>query len=148
VFLSANSRVTGGRAARGAAFMAGTQLAFINAFAPVGWVRVATFDDALMRIVGSAAPASGGANGFVATFNSQTVTGAHTLTQAELPAVALSSTSLFLAAAGSATGINQGTGAAINQATVTTGNMGSGSSHTHPITTSIKYVDALIARKS
>jgi hypothetical protein len=71
MFISPGSRAkTGGKA-----FPKGTQMTFINPAAPLGWVRVSTFDDALMRIVGSTAPGSGGTNGFVATVNSQTGTG-------------------------------------------------------------------------
>jgi hypothetical protein len=76
MFLGPNSRVTGGVAAR-RAFPAGTQLAFINAAAPLGWVRVSTYDDALLRIVGSATPSSGGTNNF-STVNAQTGTGTGT----------------------------------------------------------------------
>jgi hypothetical protein len=76
MFLGPNSRVTGGVAAR-RAFPAGTQLAFINAVAPLGWVRVSTYDDALLRIVGSATPSSGGSNNF-STVNAQTGTGSGT----------------------------------------------------------------------
>jgi hypothetical protein len=76
MFLGPNSRVTGGVAAR-RAFPAGTQLAFINVVAPLGWVRVSTYDDALLRIVGSATPSSGGSNNF-STVNAQAGTGTGT----------------------------------------------------------------------
>jgi hypothetical protein len=185
MFLSANSRLTGGVASR-RAFPAGTQLMFINAAAPVGWVRVTTFDDALMRIVASAVPSFGGANGFVATFNSQTGTGtgttgtgttgtgttgtgtsgSYTLQIADIPPhthaekcdlTGSGPNGLFPAAGGN--GSAQGGGAS--------GSVGGGGGHSHSvpglsvpglsvpglsipslsITTSIKYVDALIASK-
>jgi microcystin-dependent protein len=146
MFLSPNSRVTGGKAAR-RDFPAGTQLSFLNAAAPVGWVRVSAFDDALLRIVGSAAPGSGGSNGFVATFNSQTVTGAHTLTAAEIPAHTHNVAGTVNNSVGGSTYVAmQDT---LTPRTATTDNgTGGGGAHTHTIATAIKYVDALIARKS
>jgi hypothetical protein len=181
MFLNANSRVTGGIASR-RAFPAGTQMMFVNAAAPVGWVRVSTFDDALLRIVGSAVPGSGGSSGFVATFNAQTgtgtgttgtattgtgTTGGHSITQAELPNITLNPNNTnpnFLnASVGTATSIQAGTGASILQTQPSIPLGGSGTAHSHSvpglsipglsvpslsITTAIKYVDALIAKKS
>ena len=185
MFLGPNSRVTGGVAAR-RAFPAGTQLAFINAVAPLGWVRVSTYDDALLRIVGSATPSSGGSNNF-STVNAQTGTGtgttgtgstgagsasgttdAHTLSTAEIPAHAHNINyvaNIRTANTGSYTYPNVGgSGSTVS----TQANTGGGGSHTHTITGlgipslsipalsvpslsvtfGIKYVDALIARKS
>jgi hypothetical protein len=161
VFLSPNSRVTGGKAAR-RGFPAGTQLMFVNAVAPVGWVRVSAFDDALLRIVGSAAPGSGGSNGFVAAVNGQTGTGtgvtgtgtsgAHTLSTAEMPAHVHSVPFTSGCTGGGTSGVGT------SSAPVNTGSQGGGGSHTHTVpaltipslsvTFGIKYVDALIAKKS
>lgn len=131
----------------------GTQLMFINAAAPLGWTRVTTFDDALLRIVGSAAPGSGGSNGFVATVNSQTQTGTGTsggtsLSIANLAAHTHSAVNTNTAALGQTCGITAPFTAAGN-----TGSQGSGTAHTHTVPAlsvsfSIKYVDALIARKN
>ena len=73
MFLGPNSSILGGKAGR-STFPAGTTMLFLQAAAPVGWTRVTTNDDALLRIVGTAAPGTGGSNGFVATFNAQTTT--------------------------------------------------------------------------
>lgn len=162
---------------KGGAFPSGTQLMFINASAPRGWVRVATFDDALLRIVGSAAPSSGGANGFVAVVNAQTGTGtgttgtgntgtgtsgATTITTATMPAHAHQEQ---WNSGGCVLGLGGTPGNTTPSATnaPSTQNNGSGGSHTHTvpaltipglsvpslsITFGIKYVDALIAKKS
>jgi hypothetical protein len=153
VFLSPNSRVTGGKAAR-RGFPAGTQLMFVNAAAPVGWVRVSSFDDALLRIVGSAAPGSGGSNGFVATVNGQTGTGAGTSGATTISTATLPSHTHTIPFGGSSAGehcVGACTGG-VGVASIT-GSAGSGGSHTHSIpslsvTFGIKYVDALIAKKS
>jgi hypothetical protein len=131
----------------------GTQMLFLSAAAPLLWTRITTNDDALLRIVGSAALSTGGTNGFVATFNSQTVTGSHTLTEAELAAHSH----------GGATGITNkydlnsgttegGTGPfgipAQQDHTHTISSDGSNTAHSHTITTSIKYVDSLVGRKA
>jgi hypothetical protein len=71
MFLTPGTRQKAG----GKPFPTGTQMMFVNAAAPLGWTRVTTFDDALLRIVGSTTPGSGGSNGFVATVNGQTGTG-------------------------------------------------------------------------
>jgi microcystin-dependent protein len=147
-----------GRAGRGA-FPSGTTMMFVQPAAPVGWTRVTSFDDALLRIVGSAAPGSGGGNGFVATFNAQTATAAHTLTNAEIPLHTHFATATGHRIFDFDTSADHGTAgtnaAGLLQLSSTETNNGSGTSaapgggsHTHGITTSIKYVDALIARKS
>jgi hypothetical protein len=165
--LNANSRLTGGVASR-RAFPAGTQLMFVNAAAPVGWVRVSSVDDALMRIVGSAVPGSGGSNGFVATVNGQTGTGtgttgtgtsgATTISTATMPAhTHTGAASATIGCGGSP--LYEGTaGCRVTGVGTNTGSNGSGGSHTHTIpglsvpslsvTFGIKYVDAIIAKKS
>ena len=128
----------------------GTITDFFQAAAPTGWTRITTNDDALIRVVGSATPSSGGTNGFVATFNTQTVTGNFTLTTATIPA---HGHTLPGGDAGPVGGPNspvsidlvQSNGSANSTAT---GNAGSGGAHSHPITTSIKYVDMLLASKN
>jgi len=166
MFLGPNSRVTGGVAAR-RAFPAGTQLAFINVVAPLGWVRVSTYDDALLRIVGSAAPSSGGSNGF-STVNAQTGTGtgsasgatdAHTLSTAEMPShshAEFAASNATTSAGVEVKGVADSTG--YGQSSHNTASAGGGGSHTHTITGlsipslsvsfGIKYVDVLIARKA
>jgi hypothetical protein len=144
MFLSPNSSVTGGKAGRGS-FAAGTTMLFIQAAAPVGWTRVTTNDDALLRIVGSAAPGTGGSNGFVASFNSQTTVGSTTLSTAQIP----SHNHNFLQAQNctAASGIQVTGSTTVTNSTIIQ-NAGGGGSHNHTITTAIKYVDALVAKKN
>jgi hypothetical protein len=128
----------------------GTVTDFFQAAAPTGWTRLTTYDDALIRIVGSAAPASGGTNGFVATFNAQTVVGNTTLTTATTPS---HGHSLPGGDAGPLLGSNSPASVYFVQSNGTansgsTGNVGSGGAHSHPITTAIKYVDVLLATKN
>jgi hypothetical protein len=153
MFLGPNSRVTGGVAAR-RAFPAGTQLAFINVVAPLGWVRVSTYDDALLRIVGSATPSSGGSNNF-STVNAQTGTGtgttgtgstgtgttgtgtsgSTTLTSAQIPALSVSGTT-YSSASGTANQsiVGGGTGGSGSFSTSLNANAsGGGGSHNHTV---------------
>ncbi len=131
----------------------GTQMLFLSTTAPLFWARVTTNDDALLRIVGSAAIGTGGSNGFVATFNSQTVTGSHTLTEVELAAHshggATGLTNKYDLNSGTTEG---GTGPfgvpAQQDHSHTISSDGSNTAHSHTITTSIKYVDSLVARKT
>ncbi len=148
MFLNAGSRLTGGVASR-RAFPAGTQLAFINAVAPVGWVRVSTYDDAALRVVGSASPSSGGSNGF-STVMAQTTVGnttrchqrtdwpshTHSINYVQNDRNNNTGSYLYPNIGGSGSTVN------------TNGNTGGGGSHNHAITLSMKYVDALIAIKS
>lgn len=131
-------------------FASGTVMSFFQAAAPTGWTRVTTYDDSLCRVVGSATPASGGANGFVATFNAQTNTGAFTNTTATITS---HSHSLPGGDAGPLLGSNspasvyfvQSNGSA---SSTNTGAQGGGGAHSHSIATNIKYVDMLLASKS
>ncbi len=144
MFLNAGSRLTGGVASR-RAFPAGTQLAFINAVAPVGWVRVSTYDDAALRIVGSSTPGNGGTNGF-STVMAQTTVGNHSLSTAELAVHAHPME--YVSNISTTTGSYHYPNMAGSGSTVNTDGAGSGAAHNHTITMSMKYVDALIAKKS
>lgn len=125
----------------------GTIMLFLQSAAPTGWTRVNANDDSLLRCVGSATPASGGTNGFVATFNTQTTTAGFTITTTYLPT--LTATQVYENfASGTATGISPASGGSTamlqNAPTIT----GSSTAHTHGITTAIKYVDVLQASKN
>jgi hypothetical protein len=144
MFLGPNSSITGGRAGRSYGFAAGTTMLFIQAAAPVGWSRVTANDDALLRINGSTTPGAGGSNGFTATFNTQTAVGSTTLTSAQIPAHSHPVTLATNCTGGALFQTAGGTGSASS----TGNNTGGGGSHNHTITTSIKYVDALVAKKN
>lgn len=169
MFISPGSRAKAG----GKPFPTGTQMMFINAVAPLGWVRVATFDDALLRIVGSNTPSSGGTNGFVATVNGQTGTGTGVTGTGNTGTGTAGNSSLSTAQLASHThgsipvlgspGLGGCTQTLTNTLGGSTAGAGSGSTHNHTVpaltipaltvpsltvTFGIKYVDALIARKS
>jgi hypothetical protein len=133
----------GSKSKIGQSFPRGTTMLFVQTAAPIGWTRVSTFDDSLLRIVGTATPGSGGSNGFVATFNTQTATGAFTITTSQLPSLTVGSGGESSSSSPGTTFVagTQGWGAS---QTISNG----GGSHNHSITTSIKYVDALIAKKN
>lgn len=140
------SNGTSWTSAAAAAFDAGTRLGFQQTAAPTGWTKDTTagLNDSIMRIVTGAA-SSGGSTAF-STFNAQTVVGATTLSLSQIP----SHTHTYnggnnfnnvVTGLGGATIIASGTG-------IATGSAGSGGSHDHSITTSIKYYDFIIASKN
>lgn len=131
-------------------FLSGTRTVFQQATAPVGWTRDTTFDDALLRIVGSGSPSSGGSNGF-STVNAQTVVGGTTLginnqaLHVHIPAPGF--TNIWGDVSGG--GAGQGAGSGQSGAPGGTGvNSTTGLSHSHTIVMSIKYVDFIIASKN
>jgi hypothetical protein len=176
MFSSPGSRATAGNLKNYIAIPRGSVTNWLQAAAPRGWTRVTTNDDALMRIVGTATPGTGGSNGFVATFNSQTGTGTGTTGGGTTGTGTSGATALSIAQMPAHThGIvldeigPEGTAAVPlsgSQTTVLSGataSAGSGGTHTHTvpglsvpglsvpslsITTAIKYVDSLIASKN
>lgn len=129
-------------------FDSGTRLAFQQTSAPTGWTKDTTagLNDSIMRIVTGTA-SSGGSTAF-STFNGQTAVGATTLSTAEMPShshlVASSTTS---GSTDYGTNINAATTVTARNDTANTNSTGGGGSHTHSITTSIKYYDFIIASK-
>jgi hypothetical protein len=134
----------------GGGIPSGTVMAVYQSAAPTGWTRVTTFDDALTRIVGSAAPGSGGSNGFVAAFNAQTVTGNFTLATAQMGS---HSHTLPGGDAGPVGSNNSPVSIYVVQSnnspnSTGTGAAGGGGAHAHGITTNVKYVDAMLVSKN
>jgi hypothetical protein len=125
-------------------FGSGTTMIFQNATAPVGWTRVTTYDDCALRIVGTAAPGSGGSNAFSTVF-AQTVVGSTTMTESTMPNHAHG----YVAPAGSEPLSNTGQGTGVSGAICSgTAAVGGGGSHNHTIIMSIKYVDFMLASKN
>lgn len=127
----------------GSSFPAGTRLAFQQTSAPTGWTKDTTagLDDSIMRIVTGTA-SSGGSTAF-STFNGQTAVGATTLSTSAIPSHTHPNGSSNNTNSVSSGGISN------NRASYasTTGSTGGGGSHTHSITTAIKYYDFIIASK-
>ncbi len=124
-------------------FPSGTRLAFQQTAAPTGWTKDTTagLDDSIMRIVTGSA-SSGGSTAF-STFNGQTATGATTLATTQIPS--------HTHTVGGTTNASSNIGSsfmASSGTSVSSGATGGGGSHTHSITTSIKYYDFIIASKN
>ena len=125
-------------------FSAGTRMPFNQTSAPTGWTKdtTAALNDSIMRIV-TGTVASGGATAFT-TFNGQTSVGATTLAIAQMPShthtwqnfTGVSGSQIAAGQAGITAGI-----------TATTSAQGGGDSHSHSLTTDIKYFDFIIAVK-
>lgn len=131
--------------AAGGGLTAGTRMAFNQSTAPTGWTKDTStaLNDSIMRIVTGAA-GSGGLTAF-STFNAQNSVGATTLSTAQMPSHSHSGSLLPGSSDGSGNikGSNT-TGAAVGFSTAA---QGGGGSHTHSITTAIKYNDFIIASK-
>jgi hypothetical protein len=125
-----------------AAFASGTRLGFQQTSAPTGWTKDTTagLNDSIMRIVTGSA-SSGGSTAF-STFNGQSSVGATTLATTQIP----SHNHTVNTITGSGTALAS-SGVSNRYQNTTTGNSGGGGSHTHSVTTSIKYYDFIIASK-
>jgi len=124
-------------------FAAGTRMLFQQTSAPTGWTKEtnAAFDDSILRIV-TGTVGNGGSQAF-STWNALDVTGAHTLTTAQIP----SHTHTYITrstVAGSLSGTGGGNS---GTSTPNTGATGGGGSHTHPLNNNIKYRDIIVAQK-
>lgn len=135
-------RKSGAPIANTSGFPAGTRMTFNQTAAPTGWTKdtTAALNDSIMRIV-TGTVGSGGSTAF-STFNGQTTTGAHTLTLAEIPAHTHS-----MSIGGNIAGNAGSTPTSTPFGTTNTGSAGSGGSHSHTMTTSIKYNDFIICQK-
>lgn len=132
------------------AFPAGTRMSFQQTSAPTGWTKdtTAALNDSIMRIVTGAA-SSGGSTAF-STFNGQTATGATTLATTQIPSHThqQQSFSTINKAQGVSWSNNSGASTTLTTTNVpSTQGTGGGGSHTHGMTTSIKYYDFIIASK-
>jgi hypothetical protein len=136
-------------ASGGSGFPSGTVMPFIQAAAPTGWTRITTYDDCLLRIVGTATPSSGGATAF-SSYNAVTATAAFTLTTATAPAHQHGTPYRYYSPDTTNNGpfATPSSTAAWGFYNATSNDGGSGGSHTHGVTRNIKYVDALIASKN
>lgn len=130
------------------AFPSGTRLVFNQTSAPTGWTKdtTAELNDSIMRIV-TGTVGSGGSTAF-STFNGQTTVGATTLSTAQMPSHQHGIYGITGSNWSGTNGYNYGIGQnAVGYQTDKIQAAGSGGSHTHSITTSIKYNDFIIASK-
>jgi hypothetical protein len=133
----------------GQSFPRGTTMLFWQASAPVGWTKVTTQNDKLLRIVnGVGGAAGGGGSNPFSTVNAQTAVGNTTLSTAQMPShahsyVAPISPMAFLGCACNQNGTDPG-----NTTGSSTGAAGGGGAHNHTITTSIQFIDLIMASKN
>ena len=138
----------------GSSFPAGTRMAFQQTSAPTGWTKdtTAAINDSILRLV-TGSVTSGGTTAF-STWNAQTATGATTLSLSQIP----SHNHSYAWSASDAPGTpNQEYGTYLYAASWPAeqnpggGSVkpnGSGGSHTHSLTQSLKYYDFIIASKT
>jgi len=126
-----------------AAFPAGTRMAFQQTSAPTGWTKDTNgaIDDSVLRLV-TGGVSSGGSTAF-SSFNGQTTVGATTLSTAQIPSH--THTGGFLNGNGIATSTAKSNNTTARGSP--TGATGGGGSHSHSLTTAIKYYDFIIATK-
>lgn len=130
----------------GASFPSGTRMVFHQTAAPTGWTKDTTAslnNNALRIVTGSAA--SGGAVDFTTAF-AATNTGAHTLTEAEIPAHDHSYDYRGTENVGSS-GKSSELAGSNTTVSGTTGSKGGGGSHSHTLSLDVKYQDVIIATK-
>jgi len=141
--LTSNGTTWTSTAPASASFPAGTKMVFQQTAAPTGWTKdtTAALNDSLMRIV-TGTVSSGGSTGF-STYNAATTTGATTLSTAQIPSHSHSS---YVPNTVGNNNIQEFESAYTKAGN--TGNTGSGGSHTHSMTKSIKYYDFIIASKN
>lgn len=119
-------------------FPAGTAILFQQTAAPTGFTKVTTHNDKTLRVV-SGTVGSGGNTAFTTVFGAGLVTGAHTLTIAEMPAHTHASAIV---------GGTFATSVAGGWDTGPSGSTGGGGSHTHTLSLDLQYVDVIIATKN
>ena len=149
ITVGADGRITAASSgASPSAFPAGTRMSFNQTAAPTGWTKdtTAALNDSIMRIV-TGTVGSGGSTAF-STFNGQSSVGATTLAVSQIP------NHRHAVGAGTSNGGydygNSLTTTPISSSRngyVDTSYIGGGGSHTHSITTNIKYNDFIIASK-
>ena len=126
----------------------GTRMSFNQTAAPTGWTKdtTAALNDSIMRIVtGTVGTVGSGGSTAFSTFNGQTSVGATTLAESQIPSHVHAQVGRGSAFAGSISSLfNQG---AADKTGSSTSAKGGGGSHTHSITTNIKYNDFIIASK-
>lgn len=129
-------------------FTSGTLMLFQQTAAPTGWTKQTAHNDKALRIV-SGSVSSGGATAFATVFGSGKNTGAHTLTESEIPAhnhstspatPKVGGTTYNWAGASSVSSVT-------NVSNLSISNAGGGSAHQHTLSLDLQYVDTIIAAK-
>lgn len=126
---------------------AGTIMLFQQTSAPTGWTKLVSHNDKVLRVVSGAA-SSGGTVAF-STFAATAVTGAHTLTIAELAShphnQQINQTNVSGLGMQTATPEFNATPTSTNQPLTTS--TGGGGAHDHTLNLDVQYVDLILASK-
>jgi len=128
-------------------FPKGTAMLFWQPTAPLGWTKITSHNDKLLRVVnGIGGPSGGGGANPFSTVNAQTAVGNTTLSTAQMPSHVHSggvttdnvlSNFVHESCSPPGLGVIQNTGAA-----------GGGGAHNHTITMSIQFIDLILASKN
>jgi hypothetical protein len=133
-------------AAGGTTIPSGTRMPFQQTAAPTGFTKdsTAAINDSILRLV-TGTVSSGGSTAF-STWNAQTTSGATTLSTSQIPShthpITSSAYTLVQGIGGS-----EGSKCSNYDVAAVSGSAGSGGSHTHSLTQSLKYYDFIIASK-
>jgi hypothetical protein len=129
----------------GQSFPKGTTLLFWQASAPLGWTKVTTQNDKLLRVVsGTGGPLGGGGSNAFSSVNAQTVVGSTTLSLSQIPSHNHNTFGDNVAGGNNAFHGSGVTGAFLQ----TTDFQGGGGSHNHTIEMSILFIDLILASKN
>ena len=142
----------GSRSKGGGGFPPGTAMLFWQASAPLGWTKITTQNDKLLRVVsGAGGVGGGGGSNAFSSVNAQTVVGSSTLSSAQLAAHTHTMSAYESAGSGPSSGGSANPLLLAGQgvyAAPATDSAGSGSSHNHTISFSILYIDLILASKN
>jgi hypothetical protein len=130
----------------GQSFPRGTVLCFWQAAAPLGWTKLTTQNDKLLRIVsGAGGPTGGGGANPFSTVNAQTVVGSTTISTTTMPSHVHADG--FVSVGGSGPNSSSCNGPAPT-AQGNTGATGGGGAHNHSLTMSIQFIDLILASRN
>jgi hypothetical protein len=162
----------------GQSFPKGTTLLFWQASAPLGWTKITTQNDKLLRVVsGTGGPLGGGGSNAFSSVNAQTVVGSTTLSASQIPSITSSGTNTITVypaansgyytplstggwnvcptptSGGVSTPYTSGSMTYTNTFSASnnisvTSNNTGSGSHNHPINLSILYIDLILASKN
>lgn len=127
----------------------GSVMVFPQTTVPTGWTRVSTYDDAALRVVGSAVPGSGGVNGFISQLVNQLTSTGTGLNATQIPS--------HFHSWGVKLDNGHGSGSEFvfevqltppGSVTIVSSFVGGGAPHSHTVTLNTKYLDVLIASKN
>jgi hypothetical protein len=125
----------------------GAKMMFYQASAPTGWTAVAVNDKALRVVTaGGTGGTTGGATAYSSVFGAGKVTGAHQLTEAEIPSHVHSPLSggASFAVGGPGSSLTGGGTVGFD---ATTGATGGNETHTHTLSLDLAYADVIVATK-